>query len=825
MTALPGTSFQTATGWAAELDVRADAAIVYSTDKERMDSWARRGYIVQTMGGFRTGDAYIKEHPEEGQTIRDGTILTCGPGSYYMVPTPARIRAMSDFFVQAVKNGSTAVIPEEPEFFALAGYSQSFKDEWHRYYGEPWQDPATSHDTRIRAEQLKGKMEYRMIQSIFDAVKAENASVTRMVAHHSPVNYHGWGISFPFNDFATMPDLQEAIGQVWTGTARTPCMFRGESRERTFENALLEYSSLVELYRGRGKRLWFLADPLEDNPDRTMEDYRSNYAHTLVASLMFPEVNSYELLPWPDRIYSRIPAEYGTELGCVFNALREISRIPEQPEPYFAIGVLIGDSAAYQRADPDPNGLDGFYGLTLPLLYEGIPVRVAPIERVGEPGFLRSFRTLLLSYDFFKPMTPRSNTALAQWVREGGKLILVGGSNAYNNADQWWRQQGYASPDEHLLRALGLSTKRAGPGRETKPEFKVVLAEDRDVRDNSNLAEREIPLPEDRKAGQPVLVRFGDSQKAGGWGAYLKQVRIASEGREEVVRPGTAQEQSMLVDDMWTFVNADGARFADGLGAFTYLVPDAGPGTKVYATVGNQFEVSVAAVPARTTADDVRSAFGRLGTRYTLTDPKMNPQKAADGAASSFTASIGRGTLVFLGDAAADFARDAGGARALVEEVGQGASAQERMSWKFSYSMDRGPYRAVHPMGGTVTLGGTWIDLLNNRLPLLTAPKVGPGESRILRKVSTAREPELLAGSYECRIVSSTAESMAVRNIGPVKVPGALRVHTAERKVWSVSCTDAGGKPVVFEKSEDAGTVYITFPGSPDGVTVTIRWE
>jgi len=345
------------------------------------------------------------------------------------------------------------------------------------------------------------------------------------------------------------------------------------------------------------------------------------------------------------------------------------------------------------------------------------------------------------------------------------------------------------------------------------------------VRDNSNLAEREIPLPEDRKAGQPVLVRFGDSQKAGGWGAYLKQVRIASEGREEVVRPGTAQEQSMLVDDMWTFVNADGARFADGLGAFTYLVPDAGPGTKVYATVGNQFEVSVAAVPARTTADDVRSAFGRLGTRYTLTDPKMNPQKAADGAASSFTASIGRGTLVFLGDAAADFARDAGGARALVEEVGQGASAQERMSWKFSYSMDRGPYRAVHPMGGTVTLGGTWIDLLNNRLPLLTAPKVGPGESRILRKVSAAREPELLAGSYECRIVSSTAESMAVRNIGPVKVPGALRVHTAERKVWSVSCTDAGGKPVVFEKSEDAGTVYITFPGSPDGVTVTIRWE
>ena len=39
----PGTSFQTGGGWTPSVDIRSDAAIVYSADKATMDSWAKRG--------------------------------------------------------------------------------------------------------------------------------------------------------------------------------------------------------------------------------------------------------------------------------------------------------------------------------------------------------------------------------------------------------------------------------------------------------------------------------------------------------------------------------------------------------------------------------------------------------------------------------------------------------------------------------------------------------------------------------------------------------------------------------------------------------------
>jgi len=677
----PSTSFQAGEGWTPAEDIRSDAAIVYSCDKPVMDSWAKRGYVIQTMGGFRTDPDYIKQHPEEGQTTRKGVILTCGPDSFYMVPTDNRIRVMVDYFVTAIRNGSTAVIPEEPEYFADAGYEQSFKDAWQQRYNEPWQDPASSFDARIKAERLKGEMEAKMIRSILQAAQKENPQVRRMVAHHSPVNYHGWGISFPFDTFAKMQELQEVVGQVWTGTARTPCLYHGQSAERTFENALLEYSSLVELYRGTGKRLWFLADPLEDNPDRTMQDYRSNYTHTLAASLMFPEVNAYELLPWPSRIYGRVPADYATALGCVFNALQEVSRLPVRPEPGGGVCVLIGDSAAYQRAAPSPNELTGFYGLTLPFIYAGVPVRVAPVERVTEPGYLKAYGTVVVSYDYFKPMRPECNTALAQWVRGGGRLVLAGGGNAYNQAGQWWRTEDFASPDQHLLKLLGLPHEG-------------------------------VP------ASSAVTLYRGEGS----------------------VEP---------LEEAKAFVSS--------------------------------------------------------------------AERRAPGASGAFQARVGKGTFVFVGLPAEDFAE-----RADVADLLPVLAGKARV--RAGFRCDRGNWTAVHAQTSAMRLKGRWIDLMDASLPILESPSVPAGDSRFFRKVSNCAKPEVLAASYQTLLIRNTAEEMVLRNTGPEGTPGALRVHCAGRQVKSVEAVGVQGGLVKADHSTAAGTVYVTFPGSPEGVTVTIRW-
>ena len=92
------------------------------------------------------------------------------------------------------------------------------------------------------------------------------------------------------------------IAQVWTGTARTPNVYQGEKKERTFETAFLEYGAMVASTRGSAGRLWFLHDPVEDNPRHSWDDYRINWECTVAASLLWPEVFRYEVAPWPERV-------------------------------------------------------------------------------------------------------------------------------------------------------------------------------------------------------------------------------------------------------------------------------------------------------------------------------------------------------------------------------------------------------------------------------------------------------------------------------------------------------------------------------------------
>ena len=101
------------------------------------------------------------------------------------------------------------------------------------------------------------------------------------------------------------------------------------------------------------------------------------------------------------------------------------------------IGVLISDTMQLQREPPDASDLDGLWGLALPLLQRGVPVQIASLDRAADPGYLRPYKTLLLSYDFQKPPSSRVQAALAQWVREGGCLIFVGGSDAYNDLEEF----------------------------------------------------------------------------------------------------------------------------------------------------------------------------------------------------------------------------------------------------------------------------------------------------------------------------------------------------------------------------------------------------
>jgi hypothetical protein len=489
------TTFQIYAPYAPEFDIGSDTAIVYGVGDSfarRAADWRAKGYGVSLMTGIAWGDygAYYGEgnafKKDEVQTERDGRLRMHGDSTNigYNVPTDAYIEFIKKYIDPALDAGVRAVYLEEPEYWANTGWSEAFKREWQRFYGEPWQPPDSSPDAQYRASKLKYELYFNALRDVFahvdDRAKALGQTIDCIVPTHSLVNYAQWRIVSPEAHLVDIPQLDGYVAQVWTGTARSRNAYAGVVKERTFETAYLEYGQMLAMTRPTGKRLWFLHDPVEDNPDRSWNDYRYNYECTVVASLMWPEVYRYEVMPWPDRIFrgqyaktdldtksgdrAGIPEDYATELLTIINALNHM----DQPNVTYeagtrGIGVIISDTAMFQRADPTPSDpmMGSFYGLALPLVKAGIPVEVVQLENVGHTGALSPYKVLLLTYEHQKPLKPAYHDALAAWVRKGGCLLLVDdGNDPYHNVREWWNDQARKSVKayDHLLQALGVDS-------------------------------------------------------------------------------------------------------------------------------------------------------------------------------------------------------------------------------------------------------------------------------------------------------------------------------------------------------------------------------
>jgi hypothetical protein len=500
--------FQTSQGWSPRVNVEAGTVMAYGINEDlptRIRSWKDHGYRVAVMtgvawgtyGDYLRGDFDGKEHWNETQQEASGKlILHSGREVPYVAPSETYGRYLSRGVLRALDAGADAIYLEEPEFWARAGWSDSFKTEWQSYYHEPWRAPDSSPDAQYRASKLKYFLYRRALAQIFAAVKewsrGHGKPIPCYVATHSLINYAQWQIVSPESSLLDV-GADGYIAQVWTGTSRAENVYRGIRAERTFETAFLEYGALQNIARSSGKRIWYLNDPIEDNPNHSWPDYKHNWESTLVASLLQPEVSSYEILPWPDRIFglnalrpsteptednpkpekTLIPAEYETELQTVFHALGEMhdQKANWQVAGTQAIGVLVSDTLMFQRAKPEPSNADlsNFYGLAMPLLMHGLPVEPVQIEsayrgaRAAE--FLRQYKVLLLTYEGQKPPSPKFHDAIAAWVKAGGALVVVDDdSDPYNHAQDWWNEDGktQAIPRELLFRTLGIDSHAEG---------------------------------------------------------------------------------------------------------------------------------------------------------------------------------------------------------------------------------------------------------------------------------------------------------------------------------------------------------------------------
>jgi hypothetical protein len=549
-------TFQSGDPWTPRINVNADAAMVYGIGPKLpglVTSWRDHGYIVDLMTGVAWGgyQDYLdgkfdgSNHWDQAQTDADGKHIIHGgnPMVPYMSPGEDYGRYLSTGVKRALDDGVGAVYLEEPEFWARSGWEDNFKREWKAYYHEDWQAPNSSPDAQYRASKLKYFLYRRALAQVFDYVSAygkqHGHTIPCYVATHSLINYATWRIVSPESSLLGV-GAAGYIAQIWTGTARVPNVYDGERKERTFETAFLEYGAMQNLVRAASpraaaRRIWYLNDPVADSPNNTWDDYRSNWQSTLTASLLQPEVSSYEIMPWPQRVFNglhpateedaeklrrgtsvnptgasnttpapkitvpmkAIPNEYATELQSVIAALGDMNQADVRWQ--FAgtrhVGILVSDTMMFERADPQPSDqyLGSFYGLAQPLVMRGVPAEPVQIESAttlesrpsSKPSptpssgsqFLSRYRLLFLTYEGQKPPTPAFHAALAAWVRAGGALVVVDNDDdPYNAVREWWNTapNAFTTPRQHLFAQLRIPADASGLFRVGKG---VVLSE------------------------------------------------------------------------------------------------------------------------------------------------------------------------------------------------------------------------------------------------------------------------------------------------------------------------------------------------------------
>ncbi len=508
------TGFQDPRPYTPAYDLRNDLVMVYGIDPSRtpaIQSWVEKDYVPHLMTGIAWGD-YQDFQDINGRDIMSlsqmeahGKERLHGPGVPYVVPSIEFVDYMTEKLKPMIDAGVLAIHLEEPEFWADTGFSGAFAREWELYYHEPYVRADSSPDAQYKASRLKYYLYGRALRRVAEACKEyafqkHHRELRIYVPTHSLINYTQWAIVSPQSSLIDSSVVDGCIAQVWTGTARTANTYQGKTAERTFETAFLEYGVMQELVRGTNRRMWFLADPIEDNPRHDWDDYRVNYKATLIASLLQPHIWHYEICPWPSRVFrgrypagspqaQPIPGAYATTLCTVFNQLRDMNQPDiEWQDATHGVGVFMADSGMFQRAEPayrlaaadgsDPTRAErkdiqqfsAFYGLTLPLLKHGVPVQPVQLDNVARfPNYLGDYKVLVLSYEFIKPQTPAINQALAEWVAQGGVLVYVGAdTDPFNTITDWWNtgRNRYETPAQHLFDVLGLD-REAGEGRYT----------------------------------------------------------------------------------------------------------------------------------------------------------------------------------------------------------------------------------------------------------------------------------------------------------------------------------------------------------------------
>ena len=430
----------------------------YACEPDYVKSYQKAGYAYLANDSSANKAAYGDSHPEVLQQGPNGS--TDGFwGS--LVLTDDVIKANTrNFFNVAAKSSNWWIGIAEPEMFRGGLYGDAYKQLWEDAYGEYWTDPVSDPTALFMANRLNIWTHTHAIRSYRDAIRKKNASFDNFaVAPHSTLAYARIGVTDGYVHMMGTGMVKTVTGQTWSNTIEAPFMYQGKAVKDTFINALIDYGTYLDAADYYGADFFALCDPMSDTAATTgTEEYWRTLCHEqLVASLMYSGINRWQFI-WTNRSFMNVSADYRSEQLAIHNAFLDIpGKEYTMKSGTPGITYLLGDTLAWQNENEKwgQNAVDGFFGVTAPLLYDGILVETRAMELVTKKEDLDGVSLLIVSYDNQKPLYEETNAAIADFVKAGGTLLYLGGPDSYLDiGDAWW---GEGSPTADLLDKLGLT--------------------------------------------------------------------------------------------------------------------------------------------------------------------------------------------------------------------------------------------------------------------------------------------------------------------------------------------------------------------------------
>jgi len=622
--------------------------------------------------------------------------------------------------------------------------------------------------------------------------------------------------------------LQEVVGQVGAGCAPIP--FRGESQSLPFACAYLQCASLAGLTRQSDRQLWLRMNPFSEV---ATAGRRADYMASAIASAMFGEVQGYELPPIPERVPDSMLLE---DVSASLSLVQALESLAEQRTVTIDAGVE-GMAALFGEMPPAGQGVasEDLMALLAPLVHAGVPVQMIPIQRAGEPNLLRGVRLLMWTPESVKPQRESEVDALAQWVRQGGWLVIVGGTNDLDAlAETPWRQGGFASPLHWLLAKCDVAAEiHTEPAPPAPPEAWRELGRHGDQPQQGTLNRRWVEFDLSAYAGQTVYVRFRDSLPETGWGARVRRVRLEADGRTlAAFSPGTPAGPLFLYHEQGSQRNANGERAADGGASFTYRFPlPQAQRITLRVEIAQEWLVELSTTPPypervlNPTRPDLPAIPVRRDeslTRYTIEGSE--PFYLWQGAPVGVIQRVGRGGLAFLGVSGRAFGNLPRGDemwRAVLRYLC--AQAEIRYRERARILAKRGDWVAVWGTYRITTLRGTYLDVLDPRLPIQSDIPIEPNRAGLFLQVDARlQRAGLLHTNARVVLQHETPRALSYLVQGPEGAHGVARIAIRGLK-GQATLTDTLGNPLPVNTQRERETLLVRWNLSPAGQVLTIR--